>query len=419
MDAHLDLTSFIRPGDTILVGGATGEPRSLVELLIAQRHAVGPVTVFVGPSYTGLFQPEHADGLRFRAIGGAGTTTALTRAGVVDVVPAHLGSVAGLIASRRLPVDVVMAQMTPPDEAGVHSLGLIADYLHVAIAGARVTLAEINPRVPRTLGETGVPAARITAVVHDDRPLVEVEGRPLSPEDQAIGAHIAALVPDGATLQVGIGGTPDAVLAALRDHRDLGVHSGLANDAMVDLVECGALNNSRKEIDQALVVAGALYGTQRLYRWADGNPMLSMRPVSYTHNARVLSAFASLFAINSAIEVDLTGQVNAEMVDGRHVGVIGGQGAFARAGLMSERGRSIIALPSTARAGQVSRVVARVADGVVTTPRADADLVVTEHGVADLRGASVRERALRMIAISHPDHREALARAAHELPTPR
>lgn len=410
----IDLTRFVRPGDTVLVGGATGEPRALVEALIAQRHAVGPITVFVGPSFTGLFRPEHADMFTYRAIGGVGSTATLTRAGVVDVVPIHLGSIPGLITTGRMPVDVVLVQLSPPDAGGVHSLGLMADYLQAAIAAARVTLAEVNERVPRTPGDTAVAAERIAAIVHDNRPLIEVELRAPTADDRAIAHHVAERIPDGATVQVGVGGTPDAVLAELRGHRDLGIHSGLLSDAMVDLVEAGAVTNLRKEIDRSCIIGGALYGTERLYRWADENPILQMKPVSYTHDGAVLSAFRSLFAVNSAIEVDLTGQINAEMVGGRHVGVIGGQGAFARAAISSERGASIIALPSTAKDGAISKIVARFADGVTTTPRADADLIVTEHGVADLRGRSIRERATQLINISHPDHRDALERAAAE-----
>jgi acetyl-CoA hydrolase len=414
MTTSIDLSRFVRPGDTVLVGQGAGEPRSLVEALIEQRHAIGPISVFIGGSYTGLLRPEHADGLRFRAIGGVGTTSALTRAGVVDVVPIHLGTIPHLISSGRLNVDVVFVQLSEAGVDGKHSLGLIADYLQAAIATARVTIAEVNPRVPFTHGDTAVDAAKIAAIVPDDRALIELPPRTIRDEDRAIARLVAALVPDGATVQVGVGATPDAVLAELRGHRDLGVHTGLLTEAVVDLIECGAVTNSRKEIDASSVVAGHLLGSDRLYRWADDNPALQMRPVTYTHNPVVLGSFASFFAVNSAIEVDLTGQINAEMVDGRHVGTIGGQGAFARAALMSANGRSIIALPSTARGGAVSRIVARLADGVVSTPRSDADVIVTEHGVADLRGQSTHERATRLIAIAHPDHREELERGVKQ-----
>ena len=202
------------------------------------------------------------------------------------------------------------------------------------------------------------------------------------------------------------------MLARLRDRRDLGIHSGLMSDSLLDLIEAGAVTNARKEIDRGVTVAGALFGTDRLYRWADRNPALRMRSVAYTHAAHVLGAFGALYAVNSAIEVDLTGQINAETIGGEHVGLIGGQGAFTRAASTSATGRSIIALGSVARGGEVSRIVARLPDGVVTTPRADADLFVTEHGVADLRGVPIAERRARMIAIADPRHRDDLSRSS-------
>jgi acetyl-CoA hydrolase len=407
----IDLRQFIRPGDSVLVGQSTGEPRALVEALIEQRHDLAPLTVFVGSSYTGLLQPEHADAMRFVGFGSVGRTGTLVRAGVLELHPVHFGALPGLITSGRIPVDVVLAQLSAANHDGIHSLGLVTDYLAPAVSVAPVTVAEVNRRVPFTHGDTAVPAERVAAIVHDDRALIEVERRPPLPEDERIGALIAGLVPDGATIQFGIGGTPDAVLASLRGHRDLGVHSGIVSNACVELIEAGVVTNRRKEIDTGVTVTGNLLGTARLYEWADGNRALSMRSSAYTHDGTVLAALGSLYAVNSAVEVDLTGQINGESAAGRYVGLVGGQGAFARAALMSPGGRSIVAMPSTARDGTVSRIVARLADGIVSTPRADADLVVTEHGVADLRGATLRQRAERLVAVADPRHRAALEAA--------
>jgi acyl-CoA hydrolase len=408
----LDLTRFIRPGDTVLVEQSTGEPRALVEALIAQRHELAPLTVFIGSSYTGLLRPEHADVLRFVGFGAVGRTGALVQAGLVELHPVHFGAIPGLITSGRIPIDVVLAQVSPPGPDGTHSLGLVADYVAPAIGAARTTLAEVNRNVPYTFGDTVVPADRLVVAVTDDRPLIEVERRAPLPEDEVIARLIAEVIPDGATIQFGIGGTPDAVLAGLHDRRHLGVHSGILSDAFVDLVDAGVVTNERKEIDTGVSVTGALLGTTRLYDWARENRALSMRAATYTHDGSVLAALGSLHAINSAVEVDLTGQINGESAAGRYVGLVGGQGAFARAALMSPRGRSIVALPSTARDGTVSRIVARLGDGIVSTARADADLVVTEHGVADLRGATLAERRARLLAIADPRHREALQTAA-------
>ncbi len=410
MGPMIDLTRYIEPGDSILVGQGTAEPRALVEALVAQRHLLRDVRVFVTASFTGLFTPEHADHLTFSGLGGVGQTSLLTTAGVLDVLPIHLGEVSRLIGSGQLRFDVVLAQLSTTVQDGQHSLGLVSDYLQQAIGLARVTLAEINPHVPFTYGDTLIRHDQITDSVFDDRPLIEVPRRPPSEQDLAIADHIAGLIPDGATLQIGVGATPDAVIAKLVNGRNLGVHSGLMTDALVDLVEAGVVTNSHKEIDAGLCVTGALFGSDRLYRWADRNSALQMRSVAHTHDPRVLAHFESFFAINSAIEVDLSGQINGEIAGRRHLGTVGGQGYFARAGLTSSRGRSIIALPSVVAGGLVSRIVASVASGIVTTSRADADIIVTEHGIADLQGASLRQRAARMIAIADPRHRDELAR---------
>jgi acyl-CoA hydrolase len=405
----IDLRPHLRAGDHVLVGQGTAEPRALLEALIEQRHELPPVHVFVGSSYTGLLRPEHADVLALSSFGGIGRTGALATAGVVDILPVHLGTIPALIRSGRLRVDVVLCQLSAPDADGVHSLGLLADYLPAAIARARVVLAEVNQRVPFTWGDTLVPAARVAAVVDDDRPLIEVDRRPPLPEDERIAAHVAGLIPDGATIQIGVGGTPEAVLAQLAGRRDLGIHSGLLSDALVDLIEGGAVTNLRKEIDTGTTIAGALLGTERLYRWAHRNPALTMRSVDHTHAAGVLASLGSLHAINSAIEIDLSGQVNAEIAAGRYVGAIGGQGAFARAAATAPGGRSIIAMPSTAARGTISRIVANLSAPVVSPARADADVVVTEHGVADLRGATISERRERLLSIAAPHLREEIA----------
>ncbi len=409
----IDLTKFIRKGDTILVGQGTAEPRSLIEALIEQRHQLPGVKVFVGSSFTGLLKPEHADAIRFVGLGGVGESVHLTRAGVLDVVPVHLGAMAQLIASSALRVDVAFVQLSTANAEGFHSLGLVADFLPAAVSVARVTLAEVNPHVPFTTGHTLVSADQLAAVIADDRPLITVTQRGATVTDATIARHVAELIPDNVTLQIGIGATPDSVLSLLSDRRGLGVHAGLITDAVFDLVDCGALDNSHKEIDRGVSVTGSMFGTERLYRWANDNPNLRVCPVSYTHDARVLASFETFHAVNGAIEVDLTGQVNAEVMSGTHAGTIGGGPAFARAAMMSPKGRSIVTLPSSTKGGTVTRIVPRLPDGAVTTSRADVDVVVTEHGVAHLRGASISERMKRLIAIADPNHRVELERFAH------
>lgn len=405
----IDLARFIRPGDTVLVAQGSSEPRSLVEALIEQRHRLGGITVMLGLSYTGLFRPEHADAIRFIGLGGGGEAAVLTRAGVLDQLPVHLGAIPQLLATRRIPIDVALVTLTPASD-GHHSLGLAADYARAAVDAARVTIGEVNPNVPFTTGDTLVPVDRITATVADERPLITLVRRAPTVVDEAIASHVAGLIPDRATIQVGIGATPDAVLGLLRDRRDLGIHSGLMTDALLDVVEAGAVTNDHKEIDAGVTVTGSFLGTERLYRWAHRNPGLTVRAVTYTHDARVLASLGALHAVNSAIEVDLTGQVNAETIGGVTIGLVGGHGAFTRAASSSPNGRSIIAVQSTAKGGEISRIVARLPDGIVTTSRADADVVVTEHGVAHLRGLTVSQRRAAMIAIADPRHRAELAR---------
>ncbi len=408
----IDLTPFIRSGDTVLVGQGTAEPRSLVEAMIAQRHALGGVTVFLGASFTGLFRPEHSDALRFVGLGGVGQSSVLAKAGVLEVVPAHLGALPELFTRGSPRIDVVLAQVSEADGSGRHSFGLVADYVHAAVHSSRTVLAEVNPNVPFSFGHTTVPTSSFAAIVRDDRPLICVERRTPSETDWAIGTHVASLIPDRATLQVGVGGIPDAVVQSLSNHRELGIHTGLMTEALVDLIEAGAISNAHKGIDEGVSVAGSLFGTDRLYRMADRNPALSILPVTYTHDPRVLASLRSFYAVNSAIEVDLTGQSNGEMIDGFAVGTVGGQCAFARAASSSSDGRSIAILASTAKNGSVSRIVERFADGVVTTPRSDADIVVTEHGIADLRGATVPQRIERMLAIADPKFRDQLQLAS-------
>ena len=407
----IDLRDFLRPGDTVLWGQGTGEPRTLTEALIEQRARLGGINVFLGSTFSDTLKPEHADHLRFFGIGGIGTNAVLARAGVLDVLPCHISSIPGLIESGRLPVDVVFAQLSPVGPDGRHSLGLVGDYLSAAMARARTVIAEVNDQVPRMLGEGSVHPGELAHVLHTSRPPVYVASpRPGSAEER-IGALVGALVPDGAVLQLGVGSVFHAIGSSLTGKQDLSVHSGVVGDWIVDLMQTGAVTNALKGIDKGVTVTGAVFGTRRLYDFVHENPAIQLRPISYTHNPTVLRRLDHLIAINSAVEVDVTGQVNAETLAGCHIGAVGGQVDFVRAAMASPGGRSIIALPSTARRGEVTRIVPKLADAVVTTPRSDADLVVTEHGVADLRGLPLRERARRLIAIADPRFRADLEAA--------
>lgn len=413
--ADLDLSELVRPGDRILFGQATGEPRALTTALVEQRARLGGVEVFLGAMLSDTFQPEHADGIRFRALGGLGTNARLSRGGVLEVVPCHISAVPGLVSDGSIGSDVVFVQLSPPDTEGRHSLGPVADYLRPALERARVVVGEVNEHVPWTWGDTAVESGRLDHVVRSSHPPLEMPQPALGEAERRVGQHVAERVPDGAVLQLGIGSIPEVVCAALGEKRDLGVHSGMITDGVADLMEAGVITNRRKAIDPGATVTGVLLGGRRLFEFAHRNPAIQMRPATYTHGASVLARLERFVSINSAVEVDLTGQVNAEVAGSLHVGAVGGAVDYVRGAAASAGGTAIIALPSTARGGSVSRIVARLGAGVTSTARSDTDLVVTEYGVAELWGRSLRERACSLIRIAHPDFRAELEEAAERL----
>jgi acyl-CoA hydrolase len=409
----LDLTAFVRPGDRVLWGHGTSEPLTLTEALMRQRAAIGRFSAFIGVTFSQTPRPEHADVIAFESYCGLGANQALHAAQGLDILPVHLSALPELMASGRLRADVVLMQLSAPDESGRFSPGVSHDYLLDAARRARVVIAEVNAAAPWTFSDADLASLRIDAVVRTSRPVLEVATPPASPVDEAIAGHVAGLVADRAVLQLGIGSLPGAILSRLSHHKDLGLHSGLVGDGLVDLVEAGVMTNADKNRDRGVAITGMLAGTERLYRYAHRQPAVQLRPVRYTHGAEVLASIDRLHAINSALEVDLTGQVNAELLNGRYVGAIGGQVDFVRGAQRSRGGKAITALPATAARGTVSRIVPRISEATVTTARSDADLFVTEWGVADLRGQPLAERARRMVRIAHPDHRETLERAAH------
>ncbi|PRE66127.1 acetyl-CoA hydrolase [Burkholderia multivorans] len=403
------LSSLIRPGDTVMWGQSHAEPVTLMRALVAQRHSFKRIRVFLGIGLADVLTPEHADAIDFLAYCGSGANRKLARANVLDILPAHYSQLPELVRSGALRIDVVMLQVSPPDEHGRYSLGLAREYLVEALKHARAIVAEVHPDVPWTYGGPFLRAADIDLLVTSDTPFPDAAETTPGPVEQAIGQHVASLVEDGATLQTGIGAIPDAVMAALHDKRDLGVHTGSIGDGIAALCEAGVVTNARKTIDAGITVGGVIIGSARVRRFAHRNPALELRGTEYTHNPHVLRRIERFTAINSAVEVDLTGQVNAEVVGGTYVGAVGGVGDFLRAAQASRGGVPIVALPSTA--GAHSRIVTKLS-GPVTVPRSDACVIVTEYGIADLRGLSLAQRVPKMIAIAHPDHRERLAREA-------
>jgi acyl-CoA hydrolase len=406
----LDLTSLVRPGDTVIWSQGPSEPQCLTEALVKQRHHIGRFSAFLGSCYSKTFEPGHSDCIDFVGLGAVGYTRKILEAGALQVIPCHLSELGSMIRRREFRIDVVLLQVSQREEDGAFSYGAVCSYLPDAVRAARTVVAEINDQAPWTGSFEGLDPKLISHCVRVSRPLFAVPSRESPAEDVAIAKNLAPLIEDGAILQVGIGTLPNAILAELRGHRDLGIHSGVIGDGVVKLIEAGVVTNASKTIDRGVSVTGGLFGTRMLNQFAHRNPTIRVDPVSYTHRPNVLASFKSFTAINSAIEIDLFGQINSETANGKYVGTIGGQTDFVRGTRVSERGRSILAMSARVSAQGQSRVVNALSSSFVTAARADTDTVVTEFGVAELRGQTVEERARRLIAIAHPDDRECLSR---------
>jgi acyl-CoA hydrolase len=406
-----DVVGLIRPGDHVLWGQGTAEPVPLADAVVAQRHALAPLSVFVGVCFRDTIRAEHLDAIRVSSYGALGTARRLAAAESLDILPLHVSQLNRAIERGDIRCDVTIVQLSKPGPNGKPSLGPVNDYIRAAMRRARVIIAEVNDQLPWTFGPEPPCLERIALRVETSRPVLEAPTRPPSEVDRAIGEHAATIIPDGATLQLGIGGTIDALLQYLGDRRELGIHSGTIGDSVLTLIEHGVITNSRKDIDRGITVTASLFGGVSLLRAADRNPAFAVHPYEYTHSAAVLAKIPNLVAINSALQVDLTGQVNAEVVGGRYIGAIGGQVDFMHAAARAPSGCSIIALPSTVEGSGESRI--RLHVDTVTCARSEVDYIVTEFGAAELKGKSLRERMLRMIAVAHPDHRESLTRDAH------
>ena len=407
-----DLAQWIGPGDTIVCGQVAAEPLGLTQALVAQRHRFPGARVFLGAVFSRSFAPAHADALRFTGYGAMGRAAALFDTVGATIVPIHYRELEAAFASGRLHADVVLMQMPARDDgAPADNLGLANDYVAQAATRARKLIVEVNPAVPWTFGARPPAGLRIDHAVAAASGPFEQPIQPPTETEQRIAEHVAAIVPERATIQTGIGRLPDTVLTALAGHRGLGLHSGLLGDGAVALIEAGAVTNAHKGIDVGLTVTNILGGSRRAHRHFDRNPACRLRPAGYTHHLAVHARLACLHAINSVIEIDLAGQANAEYDDGRWRGGIGGLADFVRGARLSPGGRSILMLASTTPDGARSRIVPMLAGARATVPASDADWVVTEWGAAELRDCDAGERARRLVAIAHPAHREALEAA--------
>jgi 4-hydroxybutyrate CoA-transferase len=402
----------IRSGDEIYVHCAAAAPSVLLDALVARApelEGVGVVHLHIegpGPHLA----PDMATHFRHRALFIGPNARAAVNEGRADYVPVFLSDVPRLFDSRALPLDAVLVNATPPDRHGFCSLGTSVEAMHAAIRAARTVIVQFNSAMPRTLGDSFVHVSDIDLAIEVDVPPYEHLVGPIGDVERRIGEYVADLVRDGATLQLGIGAIPAATALALQDKRDLGIHTEMFTDAVVDLVEAGVVTGARKERNRGKIVTAFLMGSRRLYEFVHDNPMVEMRPVDFTNDTHVIRSFSRMVAINSAIEVDLTGQVVADSIGHRLYSGVGGQMDFVRGAALASEGRAIIALPSTAAGGTVSRITPSLKEGSgVVTTRAHVRTVVTEWGVAELFGRSMRERAEALISIAHPDFRDRLA----------
>jgi acyl-CoA hydrolase/GNAT superfamily N-acetyltransferase len=410
-----DAIARIAPGRRILLGSGAAEPLTLVNALaeygshLADNEIVHLLTLGPAP----YVRPEYKGRFRHSAFFIGPNTREAVQAGRADFIPVFLSEVPRLIQSRRLRVDVVMLQVSPPDRHGQVSLGVSVDVVRAAVDSADLVIAEVNPAMPRTFGDSVVRVDDIDWLVPVSTALPELLPEALDETSLAIGRHVASLIPDGATLQTGIGKIPHAIVQALGNHNDLGVHTEMLSDSIVDLVEAGVVTGRKKTLLPGKLVTSFIMGSRRLYDWVDDNPLVELRPSDFTNDPVIVSRNERMVAINSALAVDLTGQVAADTVGGRLFSGIGGQVDFIRGAARSRGGRPIIALPSTAKQGSVSRIQSALEEGAgVVTSRGDVHYVVTEYGVADLWGKNIRERTTALIEIAHPDFRSELLAAA-------
>lgn len=406
----------VKSGDRVFIHGMAAAPQGLIEALVSRADSLREVEIVhlhtEGPAP--YAKPEYRDSFFVNNLFIGGNVRKAVDEGRADYVPVFLSEVPALFRKGVLPLDVALVQVSPPDKHGYCSLGVSVDATLAAVQSARTVIGQINPNMPRTHGDGNVHISKFTSLTYSDAPLpVHETGQPNEVE-QAIGRRVAELIEDGATLQMGIGAIPNAVLGALTDHKRIGIHTEMFSDGVVDLVEKGVVTGENKTLHRHKIVAGFVSGSQRLYDFVDDNPYVSLLDIAYVNDTAVIRRLPKMTAINSAIEIDLTGQVCADSIGSRLYSGVGGQMDFVRGASLSEGGKPIFALPSVTGRGQ-TRIVPLLKPGAgVVTTRAHVHYVVTEYGIADLYGKNLRQRAAALIEIAHPDHREELSRAAAE-----
>ncbi len=410
-----DALGLLRDGDFIIIPTGVGEPPTLLTALSDARrrfHDIKLGQILAVRKY-GYFDPETACHVRHVAFFYGAASRAGGQAGWVDFIPSYFSEMPALIERKQIPADVVFSMASPMDQHGYFSLSLGADYTMAALKQARVIVLEVNPNVPFANGNCLIHISQVTALIESSEPVTEVGLPKIGPVQEAIGKYVADMIEDGSTLQIGYGGIPDAVVMQLSAKHDLGVHTEMIGDGILSLVECGAVTNRRKNYLPGKMVATFALGSQKLYRFMDRNPGLEMHPVDFTNDPYLAGQNDKLCAINATLQIDLLGQCGSESLGSSPYSGTGGQSDFVRAANRSKGGKAFIVLPATAKGDSISRIVPTLTPGThMSTSKNDINYVVSEFGVAQLRGKSAKQRAQELIAIAHPDFRAELREAA-------
>lgn len=407
-----EAVGHIKSGDRVVVAHACAEPVVLTDAMVANAEKYGYENVeivhMVAMGKAGYCKEGMEKHFRHNGLFLGGSTKGAVEAGRADFTPIFFSEVPELLAAS-LPVDVALLQVSEPDSHGYCSFGVSCDYTKAAAENAKIRIAQVNKNMPRVMGDNFIHISELDYIVAEDSQLIQLPPPKIGDVQRKIGENIASLVKDGDCLQLGIGAIPDAVLLFLKDKKDLGIHSEMFSDGVVELIEAGVVTNARKQIDKGQCVATFLMGTDRLYDYVNDNPTVRMMPVNYVNDPRVICQNDNVVSINSCVEVDLMGQVCSESIGLKQISGVGGQVDFVRGANMSKGGRTIITMPATAAKGTISKIVPFLANGAaVTTSRCDVDYIVTEYGIAQLHGRTLRDRAKQLIAIAAPEFREEL-----------
>ncbi len=406
-----EAVKHIRSGNRVVVGHATGSPELLLKAMVDNRDAYENVEIvhMVSMGQSEYCLPENCSSFVHNSLFAGGTTRKAIHDGRAVYTPSHFSQIPRLFTEKILPVDVVLCMVSPPDEHGYCSFGVSVDYTKPAAESARVVIAEVTPNMPRTLGDSFIHVSRIDHIVECNSGPIIMKPPAIGELDEKIGSHCAELIRDGDCLQLGIGAMPDSILGFLKHKKDLGIHTEMFSDGVVDLVEAGVITCAKKNFHPGKMVATFFMGTEKLYRFVHNNPMVQMFTVDYTNNPAIIAQNDNMVSVNSSLQVDFAGQAASESIGYKQFSGSGGQADFIRGASWSRGGRSILAFHSTAAGGRISRIVPHLDEGsIVTTTRTDIHYIVTEYGIADLRGKSMPQRAQALISIAHPDFRDEL-----------